>query len=121
MTSEQLSGVRGATAVVVGTRDLRSLRTAVERHAGGPAGDLVLAVEGTFDLAAAMRAATEALARARRARVKLDLRRARIEDAGLAAFVRAVAGRPVAIVGLSRHHERLLRYLDEGAGADGRT
>jgi hypothetical protein len=80
---------------------------------------MVLVVEGTFDLAAATRAATAALARAGRVRVTLDLCRARIEDVALAAFVREVAGQPVAIVGLSRHHERLLRYLDDGAGAEG--
>jgi hypothetical protein len=82
------------------------------------AGDVVLVVDGTFDLPSAMRAATAARAQAGRARVKLDLCRARVEDVALAAFVRDVAGWPVAILGLSRHHERLLRYLEEGAGAE---
>jgi hypothetical protein len=35
--------------------------------------------------------------------------------------VRELAGRPVAIVGLSRHHERLLRYLGEDGGMEDRT
>jgi hypothetical protein len=83
------------------------------------AGDVVLAVEGTFDLAAATRTAAAVRARAASPRVRVDLRRARIEDAALAAFVREVARRPVVLVGLSRHHERLLRYLEDGgAGAE---
>jgi hypothetical protein len=82
---------------------------------------VVLAIEGTFDLEAALRAAAAACDRAADARVTVDLRRARIEDAALAAFVREVAGRTIAIVGLSRHHERLLRYLEEGTGAEGRA
>jgi regulator of nucleoside diphosphate kinase len=229
MAFEPFSDVRGAPAIIVGNRDLRSLRAVVERHAGGPAAafveqldaelqraivlpqpqvpgeivgigsrvtfedlgtgyrrEVVLALpdevgtardrlsvlsplaiallgaaagetveyqlsgggmvevrilsvtgggeavmtkellvidgsDGTFDVAAAMRAAAAVRAQAGRARVKLDLSRARVEDAALAAFVREVAGRPVAIVGLSRHHERLLRYLDEGAGAEERA
>jgi hypothetical protein len=148
MAFEPFSDVRGAPAIIVGNRDLRSLRAVVERHAGGPAaafveqldaevrilsvtggGEAVMTKEllvingsdGTFDVAAAMRAAAAVRAQAGRARVKLDLSRARVEDAALAAFVREVAGRPVAIVGLSRHHERLLRYLDEGAGAEERA
>lgn len=51
------------------------------------------------------------------ARVRVDLRRARIEDAALAAFVQAVASQPVALIGLSRHHERLLRLLGMSSGA----
>jgi hypothetical protein len=94
------------------------VRVEAGRRTHRPAGDVVLVVEGTFDLAAATRAATAARARAGRARVKLDLCRARIEDVALAAFVREVAGRSVAIVGLSRHHERLLRYLEKGAGVE---
>jgi regulator of nucleoside diphosphate kinase len=227
MAFEPFSDVRGGPAIIVGSRDLRSLRAVVERHAGGPGAafveqldaelqraivlpqpqvpgeivgigsrvtfedlgtgsrrEVVLALpdevgtardrlsvlsplaiallgaaagetvvyalsgggmvevrilsvtggavmtkellvidgsDGTFDVAAAMRAAAAVRAQAGRARVKLDLCRARVEDAALAAFVREVAGRPVSIVGLSRHHERLLRYLDEGAGAEERA
>lgn len=80
----------------------------------GRAVDVVLPVTGTFDLAASMRAAAAARARPRTARVTLDLRHARIEDAALAAFVREVAGRAVKLAGLSGHHERLLRYLEQG-------
>lgn len=105
-------------AVQIGEPDVR---VETGRRTRRPSGDVVLVVEGTFDLAAAMRAATTARARSGSARVKLDLCRARIEDVALAAFVRGVAGRPVAIVGLSRHHERLLRYLEEGAGAEERA
>jgi hypothetical protein len=97
------------------------VRREAERRTRRPTGDVVLVVEGTFDLGAATRAATTARASAGRARVKIDLRRARIEDAALAAFVRELAGRPVAIVGLSRHHERLLRYLGEDGGMEDRT
>jgi hypothetical protein len=94
------------------------VRAEAGRRARRPAGDVVLVVDGRFDLPAAMRAATAARAKAGRARVKLDLCRARVEDVAVAAFVREVAGWPVAIVGLSRHHERLLRYLEGGAGAE---
>lgn len=103
------------SAVQISERDVRAEARRRSRH---PAGDIVLVVDGTFDLPAAVRAATAARAQARRAPVKLDLCRARIEDVALAAFVREVAGWPVAIVGLSRHHERLLRYLEEDAGAE---
>jgi hypothetical protein len=103
---------------------MRSMAFEIRVEAGRArpsAGDVVLVVDGTFDFHGAMRAATAARAHAGRARVKIDLRRARVEDAALAAFVREVAGRPVAIVGLSRHHERLLRYLEDGPGAEERA
>ena len=35
------SDVREVPAIIVGNRDLRSLRSVVERHAGGPAGTFV--------------------------------------------------------------------------------
>jgi regulator of nucleoside diphosphate kinase len=41
MASDQFSDVRDATAIIVGNRDLRTLRVVVERHAGGPAGKFV--------------------------------------------------------------------------------
>jgi hypothetical protein len=78
-------------------------------------GEILLVVEGTFDLSAALRVATAVRATAAEATVRIDLRRARIHDAALAALAREAGSRRVAIVGLSRHHERLLRYLD-GAG-----
>jgi hypothetical protein len=68
-----------------------------------------------------MRAAEAVRAQAASVRLKLDVRRARIEDVALAAFVREVADRPVTIAGLSRHHERLLRYLEERPGAEDRA
>jgi hypothetical protein len=83
-----------------------------------PLRDVLLPVDGTFDLGAALRTAAAVRARSVGARVTVDLRRARIEDAALAAFVREVASQPVAMVGLSRHHERLLRYLENGSGAE---
>jgi hypothetical protein len=87
------------------------------RSRAAPA-EVVLAVEGIFDLAAASRAAAAARALPPAVRVSLDLRRARIRDAALAAFVReAGRRRVVVVVGLSRHHERLLRYLEEDGGA----
>jgi hypothetical protein len=84
------------------------------------ADDVVLAVEGIFDLPAATRAAKAARVQAARGHVTIDLRRARIEDVALAALVREVAGRPIAILGLSQHHVRLLRYL-EGVGSEDRA
>ncbi len=78
----------------------------------------LLAIGGIFDLAAALRTAAVVRARAVSAPVTVDLRRARVEDAALAAFVRELVSLPVAVVGLSRHHERLLRYLECGAGAE---
>jgi regulator of nucleoside diphosphate kinase len=41
MAFDPFADVRRGTAIIVGSRDLRSLRSVVERHAGGPAGALV--------------------------------------------------------------------------------
>jgi regulator of nucleoside diphosphate kinase len=41
MAFEPLGDVRGGRAIIVGNRDLRSLREVVERHAGGPAATFV--------------------------------------------------------------------------------
>lgn len=95
------------------------VRSHVARRARLTTREVLLVIEGTFDLAAAMRTAAAVRARAPSARVTVDLRRARIEDAALAAFVRDLSGRAIAIMGLSRHHERLLRYLED-AGAERR-
>lgn len=93
--------------------DVPGLRV-VSRRAGE---QVRLVVEGTFDLPAAVRVAGVVRAQAAGARLKIDLRRAHIDDVALAALART-AGRGVAVVGLSRHHERLLRYLaGEGPGA----
>lgn len=78
---------------------------------------VVLAVEGYVDLPAAVRVAAAARAEGAGVRVRIDLRNASLEDAALAALARAAAGRRVAVVGLSLHHERLLRYLHEDGAA----
>ena len=100
---------------VPGGPEVRAVRGRRRRR---PGRDVLLAVGGTFDLAAALRTAAAIRTRAVGARVTVDLRRARVEDAALAAFAREVESRPVAMVGLSRHHERLLRYLESGSGAE---
>ncbi len=82
------------------------------RPRGRPAG-AVVRPEGPLDAAAARRVAAQVRARGW-GPVTIDLRRALVEDVGLAALTRALADRPVAVLGLTRHHERLLRYLDHG-------
>lgn len=89
--------------------------------------EVVLAIDGTLDLSAALRVAATARARAAQGdRVRIDLRHARVHDVALAALAREAAGAGrVSLAGLSRHHERLLRYLaqdgraGEPAGAGG--
>lgn len=85
------------------------------RRAGA---QVVLVVEGRVDLPAAVRVAAAARAEGAGVRVRLDLRNASLEDVALAALARAAAdGRRVEVVGLSLHHERLLRYLREDGTA----
>jgi hypothetical protein len=94
------------------------IRNEPRRRSRAAPAEVVLAVEGIFDLAAASRAAAAARALPPAVRVRLDLRRARIHDAALGVFVREAGRRRiVVVVGLSRHHERLLRYLEEDRGA----
>lgn len=86
-------------------------RTAVRAAPRPRSAEVTLTIEGDLDLAAARR-----VARGRRAgaRVVVDLRAARrVDDAALAALVRGITGCPLEVIGLSRHHERLLRYLAE--------
>jgi len=78
----------------------------------------ILTVEGRFDLAAALRVVAAVHDGADGARATIDLRRAPVDDVAIAVLARELEGRPVTVLGLTRHHERLLRYL--GADAAGR-
>lgn len=74
-----------------------------------PGGD-VIRIGGAFDLAAARNVVARVEELSGGAVVRLDLSRAReIHDVALAML--AMARVPVIIAGLSRHHERLLRYI----------
>ncbi len=89
--------------------ELLTQRTA---RSGRRTQELVLTVEGRLDIAAAARTAATARPTARKARVTIDLRRVPVDDVGLAVLAREMAGHPVAILGLTRHHKRLLRNLE---------
>jgi hypothetical protein len=70
----------------------------------------VIRVEAAFDLASARRVLASAADLSDGTTLRVDLRRAReIHDVALAAV--AAASVRVRLVGLSRHHERVLRYL----------
>lgn len=80
----------------------------------GARGEVVVRLGGTFDGAAAGRVCTRLRELPAQAEVMLDFSRVReVQDLGLAALAAAIAGRtpPVALRGLGRHHERLLRYF----------
>jgi hypothetical protein len=83
--------------------------------------EVVVKIEGAFDAAAAR--AIQAAFLGGVTRFTLDLSRAlQIHDSGLALVASDLltpAARAVTIVGLGRHHERLLRYL--GAHLDSET
>lgn len=96
----------------------QTVRDPRAHRAAQPRGRVLLLVEGTLDVAAALRLAEEARAQAAGAEVRIDLRHAKIHDAALAALARELDGR-AGLVGLSQHHERILDYL-AGAGAPAR-
>jgi len=69
-------------------------------------------VTGVLDMSEALRLAEIVRRSADGAALSVDLRSAReTHDAAVVALARALGERDVAIVGLSRHHERLLGYV----------
>jgi hypothetical protein len=91
------------------------LATAPQRVRPHPREAVLLLIDGILDLPAAHRLAAAARRKAAEGGVWIDVRRARVHDAALAALASEVDDR-IELIGLSRHHERLLRYLE---GADG--
>lgn len=79
----------------------------------GPGGEVVIRISGTFDEAAAAGLAASLLERPRGSSLIIDFTRARAcEDHGLARLARELGARlRLEVRGLTRHQERLLRYL----------
>jgi anti-anti-sigma regulatory factor len=80
----------------------------------GARGELVIRLAGTFDHAAATRVTGQLREAAAYADVVLDFSAVRqLHDHGLAAVADAIGERApsIAVRGLGRHHERLLRYF----------
>jgi hypothetical protein len=77
-------------------------------------GEIVLHLGGTFDAAAARRVCGRLSELPAHADVVIDFNQVKqLHDHGLAAIAGAIGARApgVAVRGLGRHHERLLRYL----------
>jgi hypothetical protein len=78
-------------------------------------------VTGVLDMSEALRLADVVSRCADGAALSVDLRSAReTHDAAVVALARALGERHVAIVGLSRHHERLLGYVGSFTGESAR-
>ena len=80
----------------------------------GADGRIVVTVDGTFDAPAATRLAAWLAEVPGERAVVVDFTRVRsASDLGIAAVARGLAGREhrLAVRGLTRHHERLLRYF----------
>jgi hypothetical protein len=80
----------------------------------GTRGELVIRLGGTFDQAAASRVAGQLRELPSHAGVVLDFSAVRqLHDHDLAAVADAIGARApaIAVHGLGRHHERLLRYF----------
>jgi hypothetical protein len=74
-------------------------------------------VTGVLDMSEARRLVEAVSTTANGAALSVDLRSAReTHDAAVVALARALGARDVAIVGLSRHHERLLGYVGAFTG-----
>ncbi len=80
----------------------------------GAQGEVVFRLDGTFDAAAANRVCGRLSEIPAHADVVLDFKQVtQLHDHGLLAVAPAIASRApgVAVRGLGRHHERLLRYF----------
>jgi len=79
----------------------------------GVEGEVVIRVEGTFDASAANRLAGWLVEVPPSDAVVLDFTRVRAcDDFVLATFARGLAARErIVVQGLTRHHERMLRYF----------
>jgi hypothetical protein len=79
----------------------------------GAQGEVVVRIDGTFDAKAAARLAGWLVEVPRASPLVLDFSQVRAcEDLGLAAVANDLAGRErLHVLGLTRHHERMLRYF----------
>lgn len=79
----------------------------------GAHGEVVIRIDGTFDAKAATRLAGWLVEVPAAAPLVLDFSQVRVcEDFGLAAVADDLAGRDQVVVhGLTRHHERMLKYF----------
>jgi hypothetical protein len=85
----------------------------------GGSGEVVVRIDGAFDATAARRLRGWLVEVPRDDAVVLDFTRVRAcDDFVLATFARELAGRErVVVQGLTRHHERMLRYFGLDLGA----